>query len=177
MACLRTCRARRLTVVGAVSALDAFAAVAFRPALDRVEKVGPHGLRAKITAPDPPAEGVHQEESDRSEDQKPSEVIDLLRPQFDKEEIEPAVRKIDQHRLIGRAEAAIPAHKGEKVVEAKASRHQPPFDMAECAGNALRINFLSGHIEWSVIVIEPQIDRDYWLVHRENSQEGSQDEL
>ena len=68
----------------------ALAAVAFDPALDGVEQIGPYRLRAQIAAPDAAAEGVHQEQRDRGEDQQAGEVVDLLRPQLDEEEIEAA---------------------------------------------------------------------------------------
>ena len=143
----------------------ALAPVALDPALDRIEQIGPHRLRAEIAAPDAAADRVHQEQRDRGDDQQPGEVIDLLRPQLDEEEIEAAVRQIDQHRLVGRAEPAIPAHERQQVIDAEAERHQAPFDAAEGSGNALRIDLLLGRIKRPVVV-KLQFGRVHGLVHR-----------
>ena len=152
----------------AASFLHALAAIALDQALDGVEQIGPYGLRTEIAAPDAAADRIHQEQRDGGEDQQPGEVIDFLRPQLDEEEIEAAVGEIDQHRLVGRAEAAIPAHERQQVIDAEAERHQPPFDAAECPGDALRIDFLLGHIERPVIV-HLQFGRSHGLVHRQGS--------
>ena len=74
------------------------AAVTFDPALDGLEQVGPHRLRAEIAAPDAAGDRVHQEQGQRGKDQEAGEIIDLLRPELDEEEIEPAVRQVDQTR-------------------------------------------------------------------------------
>ena len=78
------------------------AAIAFDPALDRQEQVGPDRLRAEIAAPDPAGDRVHQEQRHRGHDEQAGEVIDLLRPELDEEEVEAAAGQIDQHRLVGR---------------------------------------------------------------------------
>ena len=83
----------------------ALAPVALDQPLDGIEQIGPDRLRAEIAAPDAAAHGVHQEQRQRSDDQQAGEVIDFLRPQLDEEEIEAAVRQIDQHRLVRRAQA------------------------------------------------------------------------
>src|SRR5439155_14373955 len=91
------------------------AAVALDHALDGIEQIGPDRLRAEITAPDATADSVHQEQRQGSYDQQPSEVIDFLRPQLDEEEIEAAVRQVDQHRLVWRTQTAIPSHEWQQV--------------------------------------------------------------
>ena len=89
----------------------ALATVTFDQALDGVEQIRPHRLRTEISAPDASAHGIHEEQRNGREDQQSGEVVNLLRPQLDKKEIEAAVGKIDQHRLTGRTQAAIPPHK------------------------------------------------------------------
>ncbi|MGY4496807.1 hypothetical protein ACVWYH_000734 [Bradyrhizobium sp. GM24.11] len=129
------------------------AAVAFDEALDGVEQIGPDRLRTEIAAPDAATNRVHQEQRHRGDDQQAGEVIDLLRPQLDEEEIEAAVGKIDQHRLAGGAKAAVPAHEGQEVIDAEAERHQAPFDPAEGAGDALGIHLLAGCVERPGVII------------------------
>ena len=143
----------------------ALAAVAFDQALDGIEQIGPDRLRAEIAAPDAAADGVHQEQRQGSYDQQAGEVIDFLRPQLDEEEIEAAVRQIDQHRLVRRTQAAIPSHERQQVIDAEAERHQPPFGAAEGSGDALRIDLLLGHIQ-RPIVVKLQVGRVHGLVHR-----------
>src|SRR5690606_16494 len=62
---------------------------------------------------------------------------DLLRPDFDEEEIKPAAGKIDQHCLVWRAGAAVPADPGRQIVDAQQHRHSRPFDTSERAIHAL----------------------------------------
>ena len=143
----------------------ALAAVAFDHALDGVEQIGPDRLRAEIAAPDAAADRVHQEQRQGSYDQQAGEVIDFLRPQLDEEEIEAAVRQIDQHRLVRRTQAAIPSHERQQVIDAEAERHQPPFGPTEGSGDALRIDLLLGHIQ-RPIVVKLQVGRVHGLVHR-----------
>src|SRR5262249_16306649 len=109
--------------------------------------IGPYRLRAEITAPDSPADRIHQEQDDGGEDQEAGEIIDLLRPQLDEEEVEAAVREVDQHGLAGRAQAAVPAHERQEVVDREAERHQRPFDAAEGARGRLRIDLLAGRMK------------------------------
>ena len=92
-----------------------------------MEKVGPHRLRAQIAAPDAAGDRVHQEQRHGGEDQKAGEVIDFLRPELDEEEIEAAVRKIDQHRLVRQVRAAVPAHEGQKIIDAERRRPAAPI--------------------------------------------------
>ena len=141
------------------------APVTFDPPLDGIEQIGPDRLRAEIAAPDAAADRVHQEQRERRHDQQAGEVIDFLRPQLDEEEIEAAVRQVDQHRLVRRAQPAIPSHERQQVIDAEAERHQAPFGAAEGSGNALRIDLLLGHIK-RPIVVKLQFGRVHGLVHR-----------
>ena len=143
--------------------LHALAAVALDDALDRVEQVGPYRLWAQIAAPDAAADGVHQEQRHGGDDQEAGEIVDLLRPDLDEEEIEAPVGEIDQHRLARRGRPAVPAHERQQVVDAEAERHQPPFDSAEGAGDALRIDLGARRIERPVHGQFVRLDR---LGHR-----------
>src|SRR5664279_1691964 len=125
----------------------ALAAVTFDQTLDGVEQIRPHGLRAKISAPDTSADRIHQKEGNRRDNQQPGKIVDLLRPQLDEEEIETAIGKVYQHRLIGRTQTAIPPHERQQVIDTEAECHQSPFDAAKCSGDALRINLLMGDIK------------------------------
>jgi hypothetical protein len=144
----------------------ALAPIALDQALDGIEQIRPDGLRAEVAAPDAASQRIHQKQRDRSDDQQPGEIIDFLRPQLDEEEIETAVGKIDQHRLTGRTQTAIPAHEGQEVIDPEAERHQAPFDTAEGSGDALRIDFLVGHIERPVVFRLLQVGWVHGFVHR-----------
>ena len=128
------------------------APVAFDQPLDGEEQIGPHRLRAEIAAPDAAGDRVHQEQHDRRQDQQAGEVIDFLRPDLDEEEIEAAVGKIDQHRLLRRVRAAIPAHERQQIIDAEGDDQHHPFDAAEGAVHALRIDFPARRIERDVVV-------------------------
>src|SRR5258708_6999803 len=95
------------------------APVALDHALDRLKYVGPYRLWAEIAAPDSSRERVHQEQRHRRNDQKTGEVIDLLRPDLDEEEVETRVRQIEQHRLARRVRAPIPADEGGEIIDAE----------------------------------------------------------
>src|SRR5262249_38745134 len=88
-----------------------------------------------------------QEQRHRGDDQETGKIINLLRPKLDEEEIETSVGKIDEHSLTWRIRTAIPPDEGHQVIDAEAKRHQRPFDFAERALDALRIDFLAGNIE------------------------------
>ena len=132
-------------------ALHMLAPVALDEPLDGKEEIGPHRLRAEIAAPDAAGDGVHQEQHDRSEDEQAGEVIDLLRPELDEEEIETPVWKIDQNRLRWRVRAAIPAHERKQVIDAERDNQNRPFNIAERAVDALRIDFAARRIERNIV--------------------------
>ena len=137
-----------------------FAPVALNPALDRHEQIGPHRLRAEIAAPDPPGDGVHQEQRHGGDNQEAGQVIDFLRPDLDKEEIETPRREIDQHRLVGRIRAAIPAHERQEIVDAHSGDEQCPFQAPKRAGYLLRIDLLARRIERLFVDELEQVRRD-----------------
>ena len=106
--------------------LHALAPVAFGPPLDSQEQVGPHRLRAEIAAPDAAGDRIHQEQSQRRQHQEAGDVVDLLRPDLDEEEVELAVGQVEQHRLAGGARSAVPADERREVVDAERDdQHQP----------------------------------------------------
>src|SRR6516164_5137666 len=104
------------------------AAIAFDPPLNGKEQVTPHRLGAEITAPDAPSHRVHQEQDYRGQDQETGDVIDLLRPYLDEEEIEAATGQIDQHRLMRCVRAAIRAHKRQEIIDSATDDQQRPLD-------------------------------------------------
>ena len=119
---------------------DARGAVALEETLHGDEEIGPDRLRAGVAAPHAPGQGGDQEQSDGRQDQQPGEVVDLLRPDLDEEEIEPPAREIDQHRLVGRVRPAVPADPGCQVVDGERHRHDAPFEAAEAPPGQPRIN-------------------------------------
>lgn len=136
-------RRRPAALVG----LHPLATVAFDQTLHRIEQVGPDGLRTQVAAPDPAGQRIHQEQHHRGEDQQAGEVVDLLRPDLDEEEVEAAAREIDQNRLVGRVRSTVPAHEGQQVVDAEREGHDGPLDRPEPALDLLRIDLLATCVE------------------------------
>ena len=163
IACLVAISRTRWMVSGAPAFSDALAPVAFDQPLHGVEQVGPHRLRTQIAAPDAPPDRVHQKQRHRRDNEQSGKIIDFLRPQFDEEKIESPGREIDQHGLAGRVRPAVPAHERQDVIDRQRDGHQAPFDIAEGAGNALRIDGLAGRIERRGKVVE--VGRIDGLVH------------
>src|SRR5262245_36337231 len=98
-------------------ALQVLAPIALDQALDGLKQVGPYRLRAEIAAPHAACDRIHQEQRHRRQDEQPGEVVDLLRPDLDEEEVEAPIGKIDQHGLVGRVETAVPAYEWKPVVD------------------------------------------------------------
>src|SRR5262245_23483182 len=126
---------------------EMLAPVTFGPALDGLEQIGPHRLWTEIAAPDPPGDRVHQEQRHRRQDQQPGEVVDLLRPDLDEEEVESPIGKIDQHGLVGRVETAVPAYEWKPVVDTERDQQHDPLDAAVGALHALGIDLPPRRIE------------------------------
>ncbi len=136
----------------AAVAQEVLATIALGPTFDRLEQVGPDGLRTEIAAPDPPGDCVHQEQRHRRQDEQSGKVIDLLRPDLDEEEIEAPVGEIDEYRLVGGARAAIPTDEREPVVDAERDPKHDPFDSAIGPLDALGVDLAARHIERPFIV-------------------------
>ena len=132
--------------------LDARVAVALDPALDHHEEVGPHRLRAGIAAPDAPGQAGHEEQADGGQDEQAGQVVDLLRPDLDEEEIGAPVGQVDQHGLVGHARAPVPAHPGQDVVDGEEHAECRPLDLAEGACDALRIDAHAVGVERAVLL-------------------------
>ena len=144
----------------------ALATIAFDQPLDGIEQIGPYGLRAEIAAPDSAADRIHQEERNGGNDQEAGEVVDLLRPQLDEEEIESAIGQIDEDGLARRTQTTVPSHERQQVVDAEAERHQAPFDAPKCSGDALRIDFLLGDIKRPISSSSKSIGSTVWFMGR-----------
>ena len=78
---------------------DACVARTFGDLLDPHEDRGPHGLRARVAAPDATDDGRHGEQRERRDDQQPREQHEILRPEREAEDVEVPRRQIEQHRL------------------------------------------------------------------------------
>src|SRR5690606_36380965 len=109
----------------------------FDGALDNEIKINPDGLRAGIAAPGAARDGGYEKQAKARHDEQAGDVVEFLRPDFDEEEIEAAIGKIDQHRLIRRIGAAIPAQPWRQIVAAERNEHDNPLEAPELALNAL----------------------------------------
>ncbi|ODN72357.1 hypothetical protein A6302_00284 [Methylobrevis pamukkalensis] len=123
------------------------AAIALHEAFHGEEQVGPDRLRTEVAAPDAAGERVHQEQRQRGEDQQAGEIVDLLRPDLDEEEIGAPPGQVDQHRLVGRVRPAIPADEGQEVVDAERDREDRPLDLPQPAVDRHRIDLLGTGVE------------------------------
>ena len=121
-------------------ALHAFVAVAFDQVLDPHEQIGPHRLRTGVAAPDAAEQAGDQEQRDRAHDQKAGQVIDVLRPEFEIEEVEALVPDREQHRLIRLVDATMPAQPGQQIVDAETDDQHRPFEPAYRSAHRLRID-------------------------------------
>ena len=121
-------------------AFHAFVAVAFDLGLDPHEQIGPDRLRAGVAAPDAACQAGNQEQPNRAHDQQACQVVNILRPEFEVEEIEPLVPEVEQHSLAGLGDAARPAHPRERVVKRQAKNQHRPFKPPHRAANGFRVD-------------------------------------
>ncbi len=122
-------------------------AVAFDPAFDKNEKIGPDGLGAGIATPHATKGRGEQKQPQPRHDQKARDEIELVRPDLDPEEVETPAGQIDQHRLIGQVRSAIPADPRRQIVNRKGNGHDPPLEGAELARDSAGKDGLSRSIE------------------------------
>lgn len=99
--------------------LQAVATVAFYQAFHQQEEIGPDRLWTGEAAPDTSGQRVGQDQDRGRQDHQPGDVVELLRPDFDEEAVEPAVFKIEQDGLVRLARSAVPAQERRNVVDAK----------------------------------------------------------
>ena len=92
-------------------------AIALKQALNDDIEIGPDRLGAGIAAPEPAKQGRHQEQGQGCGDEQAGEIINLLRPQLDKEKEKPGLSKINQNRLIGHARPPVPAQPGQDRID------------------------------------------------------------
>ena len=121
-------------------ALHAFVAIALDLAFEPHEKIGPDGLRAGVSAPHPAEQAGHQEQPHRGDDQGAGQQVDVLRPELKAEEVVAPRGDIEQHRLAGPADAAVPAQPGQQVIDRQAEREHRPFDAAHRSLDGLGID-------------------------------------
>jgi hypothetical protein len=117
-------------------------AVAFDFLLDPHEHLRVHGLRAGVAAPQPPRHGGEQEQRQRRDDQQDREVDDVLRKEDQAEDVELAVRDVEQHRL-----ALVPRQPGEAVEDELGGPHQRPAPAGEPAVHRARVDGLADLVE------------------------------
>src|SRR5690606_34787975 len=130
---------------------DARRAISFKEALHMKEEIGPHRLRAGIAAPDAASDACDQKQAKRRQNEQPRDVVEFLRPDFEKEEVETARGKIEQHGLIGQAGPALPAQPRRHIIDGERHRHDEPFEAAEGAAHQLRIDFYPALIKRAVL--------------------------
>src|SRR5690606_35911552 len=94
-----------------------------------------------------------QEQADTRHDEQAGDEEKLLRPDFDEEEIKAPAGQIYQHRLVGRPGAAAPAEPRGDIVHAERRRHDPPFEAAEGAAHAARMDLDPRLVERSVLAL------------------------
>ena len=122
-------------------------AVAVDEAVDVLEHVGPHGLGTGIAAPGAADRAGHEEEADARHDQQARDEVEFMRPDLDAEHVEAAVGEIDQHRLVGRVGATVPADPRRAVVDREGDDHDQPLEAAERPVDALVVNRLARFVE------------------------------
>ena len=122
---------------------DACVTVALPEALGQDHEVGPDRLRAGVAAPDAARDRGGEKQCQRREHEEPGDVVELLRPDFEPEEIEPLMSEIEQERLIRQAGSAVQPDPRQGVIDAERHDHDRPFDVAELAVNELRVNGLA----------------------------------
>jgi hypothetical protein len=117
--------------------LQALPPVSFDQALDEQEQVGPDGLRAEVAAPDAPSDGIEPDQDQRRQDQEAREVVDLLRPDFDEEEVKAPAFEVEEHGLLGLPGTAGPADERQDVIDGQAGDQRNPLQATVPARNGL----------------------------------------
>ena len=120
--------------------LQAVAAVALDQPFDKKKEIGPDGLWASEPAPEAATECIH-EDQDSCRYHQASDVIELLRPDFDEEAVKPAVFEVEQDGLVRLAGPAVPAQEGRDVVDPERRQNQNrPFEPTDMTLDGLRDN-------------------------------------
>ena len=122
-------------------------AVSLDQALDPHEKIGPDGLRAGVSTPNPPGHRGGEKQTNRGQHQQPGQVINFLRPDLDEKEVGPGVGQVGEDRLVGRIGAAIPANERSQVVDGQQNGQGRPFNSPKPSGDLSRINLLPAGVE------------------------------
>ena len=104
-------------------------------------------MRAGVPTPDTAKKGRDQEEGERRQDQQAAEIVDLLRPDFEEEEVKLFPFKISENSLIRDAFAARPADPRDQIIDAERNRHHKPFERAELSVRQLGIDLVALFIE------------------------------
>ena len=122
-------------------------AVALEKALYRNHQVGPHRLRAGVAAPHAPGDRGNEKERKPGQHEKAGDVVEFLRPDLQEEKEKAPRGKVDQNGLVGKIGTPIPTDPRHEVINRQRHRHDDPFDAAERAMRALRIDLDPGRIK------------------------------
>ena len=106
-------------------------AVAFDEPFDVLEQVGPNRLRAGVSAPRAPDRRRDEEQADPGHDKEPGDVIELVRPDLDREHVKAARGQVDEHRLVRRIGPTVPAKPRGDIINDQGDGHHQPLEAAE----------------------------------------------
>ena len=90
--------------------------------------------------PDAAEKRGDKEEAEGRQDQQAGEIIDILRPEFEIEEVEAAIIDIQQDCLIGLTDTPVPPEPGHDVVESEAKDQNGPLQGTNLSRYGFRIN-------------------------------------
>jgi hypothetical protein len=103
-------------------------------------------LRARIAAPDASGDGGHKKETQRTDDQQQGQIDHILRPEHEPENVELALKQIEQHGL-----AAIPWQPGQTVEDHLRDPDHGPPEGVETPLDAPRLNLLARRVEVTLV--------------------------
>ncbi len=128
--------------------------LALHPVLDHDVQIGPQGLEAKITAPDPTGETRHEKQQDRRDHQDTGQPEEILHLDGQTENIEMPARQVVQHRLVGRV-GPIPAQPGQQEVHGVGQNQNAGFEIAETTLGRAWINWNAFLIKLDIFGHDP----------------------
>ena len=134
--------------------LHAFRAIALDLALDPHENLGVDGLRARIAAPEAPADRGEEKERERRDDQNRRQVDDVLRPQHHAEDIELARSEVEQQRL-----ATVPLQPRQSVEHDLGRPDRRPAPLLK---DTERIPDPLARIDLLALRVQPYLDFSHW---------------
>ena len=134
---------------GLLVELDPRVAVALPEALLRDHQVGPHSLRACVTAPNPSRDRCGKKQNERCQHQQSCNEVEFLRPDLEKEDEKSVVCHVEEYGLVRQVGSPAPAQPGQDIVDAQRNRHHYPLYIAECAGCSLWMDLLTCRVKFT----------------------------